>query len=295
MVHRYAILGSVRRLALCVCMAAAMHGILAAQGSMLEMHPHLFSRFYQDNRYLFHIAGNGDTIRPEWVAASYTFSMQYDSAGRTEYLFTECRRNQEPIRLAAWEDGRRVDTDAPLFPPASATVPIICHAGDTLSFYRELGWRHPVTGLQDIGNYYALDTLGFSVELVRLSDSTRAALLDSLAIMPNLEPGRPVIHGTRPMLAVVRYIVPPELDGVEAFLRVRAGHRGSGRDRFVRYDGMTINVSARVHDSYRRAFIDLFGRGEDAGPELTGVERNPHHPSAPPEGTTRKQGGSPWR
>lgn len=150
------------------------------------------------------------------------------------------------MKLRHWAKGRVVNANARLLSFNSTTVPFTCHAGDTLSFYRELYWKNLVTGESDTAGYYSPDSLDYAIELVRLSDSARVATLDSVGILANTTPGPPRIHGGRPLLATVRYVVPPALEGTEAFMRVLVFHRGEGPYWFTRTDRVTIGYSAHA-------------------------------------------------
>jgi hypothetical protein len=177
------------------------------------------------------------------------------------YTFTECMRNSGRIKLAKWINHRTVNANAALLSFNSTTDTFRCHTGDTLSFYREIRWRDPRTGRFDTNTYYARDSLDYAVELVRASDSVRIALLDSIGMLPSFLPSRPVIHGMHPLLALVHYIVPPELNDTKAFIRIRVHHRGNGEHWFTRSDRPTIALSARLTDSNWIDFINLFSPG----------------------------------
>jgi hypothetical protein len=169
--------------------------------------------------------------------------------------------NGERIKLAKWINDRTVNANAALLSYNSTTDTFNCHAGDTLSFYREARWRDPRTGWSDTNSYYARDSLDYAVELVRLSDSTRITLLDSIGMLPSLTPSRPVVHGMHPLMALVHYVIPSSLEGTEAFIRVRVYHRGDGEYWFTRHDWFNVALSARLQDSVWNRFIHLFSPG----------------------------------
>ncbi|MDB5034236.1 MAG: hypothetical protein JWQ98_1477 [Chlorobi bacterium] len=174
----------------------------------------------------------------------------YDSTARIDYTITECRKNSTKLRLKTWEDGRAVNAHNAVLSFQSATDTFTVHTGDTVRFYRELGWLDPTTGGgRDTNNYRALDTLNYTVELVRTSNHQRAARLDSLGALPRTTPGVPVLYGDRPLMAIVKYIVPSSLNGVQVYMRSLLYSNGSGGYWFVRKDEVTIGLSHRVEDS----------------------------------------------
>ncbi|HVZ38576.1 MAG TPA: hypothetical protein VHI13_04820 [Candidatus Kapabacteria bacterium] len=217
--------------------------------------PDLYARVQDQNVYL--VVGNDTTPRCA-VAAGYTFDMLYDSLCRVSYLLSEWRRNGENLNLPKWSLHRRVNADARLLSFNTTTDTFTCAAGDTLSFYREISWANPVTFVRDTDNYASLDTLAFCVELVRVLDSARIAVVDSLGLLAQPVPGRPVFHGSLPLLAVAHYVVPPELAGTRTFMRLLVYHRGTGKYWFTRADEITIGISERIHDSTFVDWINLF-------------------------------------
>ncbi len=213
----------------------------------------------QDTLHLLRIFG-GDTVPASHFAPSYHYEMVYDSISHTNYMFTECRRNGENIKLLHWEYNRLVHGPAEYLTYNSRTADFPIQPGDTLSFYRELRWYNPLTRRQDTNNYYALDTLDFSVHLIRTSDGEPIMLLDSIGVLPRLPIGAPAVYGARPLMAVVRYVVPAGIVADSAFIGVTARTRGSGRYDFTRLDLVTIGVSERLKDAYYQEYLNIYGR-----------------------------------
>jgi hypothetical protein len=121
-----------------------------------------------------------------------------------------------------------------------------------------VSWYSLIPGHNDPDGYVALDTLDFAVELVRLSDSTRLALIDSVGILPRSTPGKPWIYGSRPFIAPAVYVVPRALEGARAFMRVRLYHRGSGRYWFTRRDGVTLWLSNIMNRPWYNSYMGYF-------------------------------------
>lgn len=212
----------------------------------------------QDSSYVYLQWPSGDSIASNDVSAAYSFEMAYDSAFVISYDFAECRRNSGRLKLRNWLDNRMVNANARLLNFNSGTDTFTLHTGDTLSFYRNLFWKDLLTGEQDTANYYALDSLDYTVELVRVSDSVRIATLDTIGILSNIVVGPPLIHGTHPLMTTVQYVVPASSDGVKAFIRILLFHRGNGAHWFTRMDHITIGLSARLNDSDWQHFMHLF-------------------------------------
>ncbi len=213
----------------------------------------------QDTVHLLRIFGN-DTVPAGMFSASYEYEMVYDSISHTNYMFTECKRNRSAVSLLHWEYERVVHAPAEYLTYNSRTADFPVRAGDTISFYRELRWYDPLQHRQDTNNYYALDTLDFSVHLVRTSDGAPLALLDSIGVMPRLLPGAPDIYGSRPIMALVEYVVPSAGPGDSAFVGVTVRARGSGAHDFTRQDLVTIGVSERLRKAYYQDYLDIYGR-----------------------------------
>lgn len=218
---------------------------------------HLWLRI-QDSQYVYLVSARGNLRPARSIAAAYTFDMVYDSTFLVSYDFTECLKNGRHLTLKNWKKGRKVNASARLLSFNSATDTFTCRTGDTLSFYRDLYWKELASGRQDTANYYALDSLDYTVELVRLSDSARVAILDTIGILANTTMGPPRIHGMHPLMATVRYIVPQSLDGATAFIRVLVFHRGGGPHWFARTDDITFGLSNLAANPDWRVFVDLF-------------------------------------
>ena len=204
---------------------------------------------------------DGDPLNSDEIHAAYVFDLVYDSTSVIIYTFTECTQNKNRIKLARWIEGRTVNADANLLSFNSTTESFLCHTGDSISFYREIDWRDPRTGWVDTNTYYALDSLDYTVELIRTSDSLRIALLDSIGLLPSFTPSRPVIHGTRPIMSLIHYIIPQSLNNTNAFIRVRVYHRGNGEYWFTRHDYINIALSSRLSDPNFIDFIKIFSPG----------------------------------
>lgn len=222
----------------------------------IEERPDLWVQL-QDGSHLFLVNEAGDTTHPDMVSSAYMFTMSNHPFCETTFIITEWRRNRQLLRLPDWVDERTVQARAPALSRATTTDTFTCHAGDTLSFYRELMWVDPLTFGQDSNNYFAPAALDFVVELIRDPDSTRVALLDSIGFLASPRQGPPVAHGTAPIIAMVRYVAPPELEGQRVFMRVRLFQRGTRPKQLSRTDLPTLGWSARLHDegfeSYRNA------------------------------------------
>lgn len=235
-------------------------GYARAQVPDIRTHPELWVNIGQDCIANCRVIGS-DTVPADAIAASYSFGMIYDSVSRTDYTFTECRRNGGRIPLLHWRRHHLVHMDADVMSYNSRTASFPLVGGDTLGFFRELKWYDPMTREQTPDNYYALDTLAYAVELVRASDGAVLALLDSIGVMPSLARNTPVIHGTRPILAQVRYVVPGALACDSAFIGIRLYAHGDGAYNFLRYDGETIALSDMLNDPYWIDYLRVYGYG----------------------------------
>jgi len=231
----------------------------SAQFPDFHQHPELYVQV-ADSFWMCRVTGGGrDTTAPEDIATAYIFEMENDSASLTRYIFGECRRNGERIWLDQWENGARRTTAAAVLSYNSRTIRFRMAAGDTLSFYRELYLYNPAMNRQLSNEYHFRDTLDYAVELVRPSDEKRLALLDSIGILASLERGTPVVYGSRPIMAKVEYVVPPEFSGDTAIMRVVLYNRGEGDYWFDRRDVVRANMSRQLTFPLCKQYLAAWG------------------------------------
>lgn len=229
--------------------------------SQITTHPELYVEV-QDSIFVKRILA-GDTIPASefLVSASYQYEMIYDSTSRVGYIFSECRHNGTRPRLLAWSYRRLVTAPIAKLNDSSRTEDFAISTGDTVSFYRELRWYNPKNHRQDTNNYYSPDTLDYAVELVDAANGERLKLLDSLGALPSPSPGVPVFYGTRPIIALARYIIPSSMNGKMAFVRVLLYARGDGAYNPVRLDMPTIGISKSVDSPNLGSYLQKFGGG----------------------------------
>ncbi len=211
-----------------------------------------------DSARHYRVGPHLDTIAPAKFSQSYSYGMVYDSICHVEYLFTEASLNGQLLQLLHWKDGRLVHAEQGYLTFNSRTANFPVSAGDTVSFYRELKWYHPITKWQDTSSYYAEDTLEYIVHLVRASDYMPLAQLDSTGILARVTPGAPHIYGSRPLMALVRYVVPGPVAGDSAFIGVTVRANGAGKYHFVRFDGYTHGVSNRLNRADYQRYLQVY-------------------------------------
>jgi len=217
-----------------------------------------------------------DTMPADWFSAGFILLMTEDSTGIVDFTFTDCRRNRELLRIPSWVYQRRVNASSEMIGANSRTAAFPLVTGDTLSFYREINWYPIKRGQNEPNNFYSRDTLDYSVELVRARDFSRIALLDSLGVLPSFQPSIPRLYGMRPMAALVKYVVPPELAGSSdsAFIRLVPRARGDGQYDFTRWDDVTVGLSHRVEKPFWQQLNDYIGmRGASPKAQLQELQR----------------------
>lgn len=150
---------------------------------------------------------------------------------------------------------------------AAKTQDFTLTGGATVSYFGELqAFRTPCNGVdtqpgegpnQPVASWGILDRSEFVVELVRASDSTRLAVLDSVGVHPPEANAPPTDtrYGTNPQQVVKHYAIPQALDGVEAYIRIsprRYGPTPYGME-LCKQDNW-VNYSA-YYNSAKTAFI----------------------------------------
>lgn len=227
----------------------------------LFIHPELYVEV-QDSIFVKRVRGT-DTVPVNdfRVAASYQWEMVYDSTCRVSYLFSECRHNEVRPRLTTWVARRLMTAPIEKFNDSSKTESFVVLTGDSVSFYREFRWYNPKNHRQDTNNFYSPDTLDYAVELVNAANGERLTLLDSMGVLPSITPNIPILYGTRPIIALVKYIVPSYMNGKTAFVRIRQYARGDGLYNPVRLDMPTINISKTLDNPDLNSYLQDFGGG----------------------------------
>lgn len=202
----------------------------------------------EDGIPMCRVACNGIERPDSWFSSSIEFSMLYDSTNVVNYRFADCKLNGARLPFNDWKRARRINANADVLGFNSRTVEFLLTAGDTISFFRDLIWHDPILNKQTVNGYHAADTLTYAVELINSVDSQRVALLDSLGVMPCPTACIPVVFGTRPVLALVKYVVPTSLHGIRAFVRLRPRARGTGEYFFTRSESPTVGYSEKLNN-----------------------------------------------
>jgi hypothetical protein len=211
----------------------------------------------QDSLWVNRVHGS-DTMPESAFAPAFTIRTDYDTA-RIEYLITEIRLNGVNIPLDGWRfDSVVADYDAADLSNHTRTRAITVHTGDTISLFRELTWYHRQTKTQDTGNFYALDTLDYAIELNQDSSGARLALLDSMGVLRRTTVGPPTLYGIHSIMAQVQYVVPSSMNGTTVFLRVMLYERGTGPYFPSRYDHFTVGISGKLTDTAWAVYRDLY-------------------------------------
>lgn len=167
-------------------------------------------------------------------------------------------------------------------------------SGGTLSWFSRLtSFRSPChDGYTDGGSpdkptqaWALLDQTEFVTELMRVSDNTRIAVLDSVGVMPPASSGPPVDtrYGTVPQNVNKSYTIPASLDNVQAYIRIsprRYGPTPLGMklqkitnwiNLSAYYDSTGVGfISAAAYDSLGKAYYQNFFDYTDSIKSTTG-------------------------
>lgn len=246
---------------LCRAVMTVLIMILALVSTTSTTSAQAFERWVelQDSLWVDRLNTEGaDTVPASWFSPSYHYEMNYD-AYRTQFLFSECKKNGALLYLLSWNFESLVHVPEELMSYNSRTANFLVHAGDTISFYREMEWYNPATNEMFTTNYYALDTLEMVVYLVNGADGSPLVQLDSIGVLPRTTPGMPTIYGARPIMALVSYKVPQAFNGDSVFVGITIKARGSGPHHYTRYDGFTIGVSERLKMAEYQNYLTAYG------------------------------------
>jgi hypothetical protein len=228
----------------------------------------------QDGFFIRSTTSSGRPLQPgELISAAYQFEMIYDTTSRVQYTLSECMHNGRRLRLLAWRDSHVHSAGAEMMSDSSRTETFAVAPGDTVSIYREWKWYDPRDFRQDTVNFISLDTLDYTVELVSASTASRIAVLDSFGVLPRTTPGPPVFHGSRPIMATARYVVPAAAPADSAFIRIRLYIRGDGLYLPIRRDEITVGSSFALEHGYWNGYLGLYGGvlGKRPAAELSGA------------------------
>jgi hypothetical protein len=223
----------------------------------------------------YRFSDGSTTITSASIFASWSFGMRSDS-GLVTYEISEFRKGSNRLTLVGWcNDSVRRNWTNVQMSDTSRTATFVLGSGDTISFYRELSWYNPITLKQHPANFYSPDSLYYAVELIG-TNGVRKALLDSLGVNSSIPSGSPQLHGTLPIMAVVKYPVPTGFIGDTAMVRVRVYSRGPGAYYFMRRDHMAANLSVQVQDTFWTQYVQSYGGGlgKRSVEELTALKTN---------------------
>lgn len=202
---------------------------------------------------------NPNLIDGNKVSAYYEFIMKNDSTSM-KYMISEVRKNNNVIKLENWHKGQIVqDIDGKLLNGISRTENFILNIGDTLSCYRQFTWTNYINKTRKNDNFYSLDTLDYSIELVRASNGSRIKLIDSFGVNSKVPSGYPSFHGNRPIFSKIKFISGIESSGDSVFLRVKLYSRGNGPFYFVRADFTSVGISDLLLSPTWVDFINIYG------------------------------------
>ena len=197
----------------------------------------------------------------DYIGAAYQFEQNYDSS-RVDYIVTDVRLNGGVWNLTNYYcDSSLTEVDDDGLATLCGTEPVVIHSGDTIRFFREFLWFNPFTSVRVPFNYIADDTLDYSVALIDNTSGDRLALIDSMGVTSPATRGYPLLYGSRPIEAVITYVVPPSYDGDTAALRFHPYARGSGAYYFVRTCTRTVQYTAAINTPREQEYIATFGGG----------------------------------
>ncbi len=215
-----------------------------------------FGGVYAENTASGWVAMDSAKISPYW-----DYEAHYDSC-RVLYVVSNFRVNGSRLELSGWcNKDQTKNLTADSLSKVSNTGSFTTNTGDTLSFYREFNWFNPVTGARTTTNYRGGDSLDFVIELINQANGSRLALIDSFGILKQVPSGTPSLHGSRPIVTQGKYVIPSDLSGHTAFMRVRVYKRGNGPHWVARFSGVAFDHIGQLADSTWQAYISAYGGG----------------------------------
>jgi hypothetical protein len=229
-----------------------LSGPLRAQSADTLQNSKGTNLFFRDPSYPDSIVKLSDIA----VGAAYVYVMNYDS-GRVHYVVSDLRLNDTSILYwNAWTDNTDV-RDLADSAVSARTKEVVFTAGDSISIYREFFWDFPGGPLRTAESYHALDTLAYSIVLVRVSDGSRY-VIDSILVLPETGRDYVAMAASRPLAAVAKIKVPSAWLSTSVYLKANVYARGSGTHYFQRVAYRTYNMSHRALDSAYQDYCDRY-------------------------------------
>jgi hypothetical protein len=221
-----------------------------------------------DSTYVLRIIG-GDTLG----AADMSQAVRLERPGRPttiEIFCGEIRHSGSAVRLAGWmEDQMSRLTSRATTLPVITSRPFLGRVGDSLSLFRALRWYYPSPRTIDPRTYQNPGTVSVAIDVVRISDGRRVALIDSLTLLASPEPGRPRVVSEHPIVAVVGARLDDAVTADSMVVRFTYHESGADAHELVRHDMLGIGLGRGIIEGHHDEWFEVTG---DVPPRL------PHGP-----------------
>lgn len=171
----------------------------------------------------------------EQMTPGYWYGITYEKTCYIRYNIAEFKNNGSKIYLDNWcYNQNRNDRDAVTLTNESRTEIFTVQSNDKISFFREFFWE--TKNGKNKFDYFALDNLSWSVELMDGKTNEVLSVLDAIAIAKSYSQSVPMITKTQPLGAIVEYVVPEKFDGKSVYIRVNPRVEGEGGIKLTRSD-----------------------------------------------------------
>ncbi|MCS6808175.1 MAG: hypothetical protein RML40_06060 [Bacteroidota bacterium] len=190
------------------------------------------------------------------VMPTFKFSLGYPSLeSDINIIFSEFRLNGQKIGLKNWCNNQEIiGWDEERLNSHSRTFDFSVHAGDTITFFRQLRYRHHQKSSQQHTKlpYLSLDDIAWSVELKDALTHQRIMQLDSLIIYRNLDEDMQIaFRGLRPLTSKVSASIPATQPIPErVYIQVNMFKHGPSKQQFKRRDYLVAGLLSEHHTAF---------------------------------------------
>lgn len=169
------------------------------------------------------------------ITPGYWYGITYEHTCYIRYQIAEFKNNGKKIYLENWcYQQNRNDRSPEELNNESRTETFTVNTNDKIGFFREFFWE--TKNGKNKFDYFAIDNLSWSVELIDATTQEILCVLDAISIEKSYSPSVPIIANSRPLGATAEYNVPEKFAGKSVFIRVNPSVIGESGIPLTRSD-----------------------------------------------------------